>query len=316
VLGAGHLGPGGVWEGNLYLRGGGDPTFGDGWFNRVWEDGYGPTAAELVAQLRRGGIRAVAGRVIGDASLFDHRPGGPNSGYAPDIPDLGGQLAALTYDHGSTSGALSPAAFAAKELVLTMRDAHISARAASFAGATPPGARPLASVESPPTSVLLRLMDVPSDDFFAEMLAKQLGVRFGGAGTTAAGAAVISSAVAELGVHPTIVDGSGLSRRDASSPADVDDLLHALWGTATGKLVSGSLATVGVNGTVQTIAVHTAARGRCVAKTGTLNYVTNLAGYCFPAGGHALAFAVFVDGPTNSRAFVLIGRMVAAIARY
>jgi serine-type D-Ala-D-Ala carboxypeptidase/endopeptidase (penicillin-binding protein 4) len=316
VLGAGHLGPGGVWEGNLYLRGGGDPTFGDGGFNRVWEDGYGPTAVELVAQLRRLGIRAVTGRVIGDASLFDHRTGGPNSGYAADIPDLGGQLAALTYDHGATAGPLSPAAFAAKELVLTMRDAHISARAASFAGATPPGARGLASVESPPMSVLLRLMDVPSDDFFAEMLAKQLGVRFGGAGTTAAGAAVISNAITTLGVHPTIVDGSGLSRQDASSPADVVDLLHALWGTPTGQLVWGSLPTVGVNGTVQTIAVHTPARGRCVAKTGTLNYVSNLAGYCDARGGHVLAFAVFVDGPTNSRAFVLIGQMVAAIARY
>src|SRR5205823_1202236 len=30
VFGSGHLGPGGVWHGNLYLRGRGDPTFGDG----------------------------------------------------------------------------------------------------------------------------------------------------------------------------------------------------------------------------------------------------------------------------------------------
>lgn len=44
VLGMGHLGPGGIWHGNLYLRGGGDPTFGDGLFNRTWEFGYGPTA--------------------------------------------------------------------------------------------------------------------------------------------------------------------------------------------------------------------------------------------------------------------------------
>ena len=37
---------------------------------------------------------------------------------------------------------------------------------------------------------------------------------------------------------------------------------------------------VGVSGTVQNIAAHTAAQGQCIAKTGTLNYVTNLAGYC------------------------------------
>jgi D-alanyl-D-alanine carboxypeptidase/D-alanyl-D-alanine-endopeptidase (penicillin-binding protein 4) len=316
VLGAGHLGRGGVWEGNLYLHGGGDPTFGDGAFNRIWEHGYGPTAVQLVAQLHRLGIRAVTGRVVGDASLFDHRPGGPNTGYAPDIPDLGGQLAALTYDHGATSGALSPAAFAAKELVLTMRDDGISARAARFAAATPPGAQRLASVESPPMSVLLWLMDVPSDDFFAEMLAKQLGVRFGGAGTTAAGAAVISSAVAALGVHPAIVDGSGLSRRDLSSPAQIVDLLRAVWGTPTGQLLRASLPTVGENGTVRTIAVRTPAHGHCLAKTGTLNFVTNLAGYCQATDGHTLAFAMFVDGPPNSEALVPIGRMAAAIARY
>jgi len=29
VFGTGQLGPGGVWEGDLYLKGGGDPTFGD-----------------------------------------------------------------------------------------------------------------------------------------------------------------------------------------------------------------------------------------------------------------------------------------------
>ena len=44
VLGTGALEPGGVWHGNLYLRGGGDPTFGDGAWNRAYEDGHGPTA--------------------------------------------------------------------------------------------------------------------------------------------------------------------------------------------------------------------------------------------------------------------------------
>ena len=35
---------------------------------------------------------------------------------------------------------------------------------------------------------MLKLMDVPSDDFFAEMLTKQLGVRFGTGGSITAGA--------------------------------------------------------------------------------------------------------------------------------
>jgi serine-type D-Ala-D-Ala carboxypeptidase/endopeptidase (penicillin-binding protein 4) len=316
VLGSGHLASGGVWEGDLYLHGGGDPTFGDGGFNRIWEEGYGPTPQQLVAQLRRDGISAVAGRVIGDPTIFDSLPGGPNTGYAPDIPDIGGELAGLTYDHGATSGPLTPGAFAARELVLTMRDEGIAARAARYAAAAPIGAPTLASVNSPPMSVLLRLMDVPSDDFFAEMLAKQLGLRFGSGGTTASGAAVISSVLAELGVSPVIVDGSGLSRRDSSSPQQVVDLLRVLWGTPTGAVLKASLPVVGINGTVQTIATHSAAQGRCSAKTGSLNYVTNLAGYCSSKDGHELAFALFLDNPTNARGFMLLGQMVAAIARY
>ncbi len=316
VLGTGHLGPGGVWHGDLYLRGGGDPTFGDGAFNRVWEDGYGPTAEQLVGQLVARRIRRVTGLVIGDPSLFDAKRGGPSSGFAADVADIGGQLAGLTYDHGATLHRLGPGAFAAHELMLTMRGAGIRSKAAKFTASTPPGADTLASVSSPPTAVLLKLTDVPSDDFFAEILTKQLGVRFGSGGSTAAGAAVIASAVAERGVHPEIVDGSGLSREDRSSPLEVVDLLRSVWGTPPGEILRASLPVVGRTGTVQGIGLRTAAQGRCVAKTGTLDYVTNLAGYCRSRGGDTLAFALFVDGPSNGQAVAMISKLVAAIARY
>ncbi len=316
VLGTGHLGPGGVWHGDLYLRGGGDPTFGDGTFNSVWEGGYGPTAEQLVTRLISLGIRRVTGMVIGDASLFDARRGGPATGYAADIPDIGGQLAALTYDHGATAGRLTPGAFAAKELVLTMRRAGIRARAARSTVTTPADAQSLAELSSPPMSVLLKLTDVPSDDFFAEMLTKQLGVRFGTGGSTTAGAEVIASAVAGFGLQPTIVDGSGLSRSDRSSPHQVVDLLRSVLNTPYGRTLQASLPVVGVTGTVAHIGVHTAAQGRCEAKTGTLNLVTNLAGYCHSRGGDELAFALLIDGPDNSRGAVLLGRTVAAIASY
>jgi D-alanyl-D-alanine carboxypeptidase/D-alanyl-D-alanine-endopeptidase (penicillin-binding protein 4) len=316
VLGAGHLGPRGVWHGNLYLRGGGDPTFGDGSFNQAWNDGYGPTASQLAAQLVSRGIHRVTGAVVGDPSVFDASPGGPSSGFAPDIPDLGGELAGLTYDHGSTAGALSPGAFAARELVLTLRRMHIRARARPTTGAVPPGARQLAAVSSPPVLTLLKLMNVRSDDFFAEMLTKQLGARFGGGGSTAAGARVISSVLAHDGLHPVIVDGSGLSRSDRSSPRQIVSLLRSLWSTTVGRELDSSLPAVGVSGTAARIGTSTPARGRCIAKTGTLTDVTNLAGYCHSVGGHELAFALFLDGPSNDRARGLMSRMVEAIASY
>ncbi|HWF26617.1 MAG TPA: D-alanyl-D-alanine carboxypeptidase [Solirubrobacteraceae bacterium] len=315
VLGKGSLGPGGVWHGSLYLRGGGDPTFGSTGFNRLYEQGYGPTVSELVEQIRHDGIRHVTGRVIGDGSLFDSEPGGPSTGFAPDLADIGGEIGALTYNHGASSG-LKPAAYAAHALALALRRKHVWALAARSTAVTPKSAQPLARVSSPPLSTLLRLMNVPSDDFFAEIFTKQLGARFGGAGTTAAGASVIASMLAgSYGVHPTIVDGSGLSRHNRTSPLEVVDLLRAVWHTGPGNMLWDSLPTMGVDGTVAEIATGTPAQGHCIAKTGTLDNVTNLAGYCHSAGHQLVAFALFLDGPENWQAIPIIGKMVASIAR-
>ena len=317
VLGTGHLGPGGIWHGSLYLHGGGDPTFGDGTFNRIWEHGYGPTATQLAHQLSARGIREVTGAVIADESLFDSRRGGPATAFAPDIPDFGGQLTALAFDHGATAAGLTPPTFAAKQLAVTMQAAGIKAVASKVTAPTPRHARKLAVVSSPPLPVLIDLMNVPSDDLFAELLTKQLGVRFAHKGTIAAGAHVISSTLAEgYGLHPRIVDGSGLSRSDRSSPTEVVTLLRTVWRTPIGHVLSGSLPVVGVNGTTWRIGKGTAAQGQCIAKTGTLNYVTNLAGYCRARSGHVLTFAFLLDGPSNEQSIALLTRLVAALAKY
>jgi D-alanyl-D-alanine carboxypeptidase/D-alanyl-D-alanine-endopeptidase (penicillin-binding protein 4) len=141
-------------------------------------------------------------------------------------------------------------------------------------------------------------------------------VRFGGGGTTLAGASVIAQAVAAHGVHPQIIDGSGLSRANQSSPAEVVSLLRSIWHTDLGRILTASLPVVGVSGTVQGLALHTPAQGRCSAKTGTLDGVSNLAGYCTARNGHSLAFAFFIEGPSNSQAIPMLGHMVSAVARY
>jgi D-alanyl-D-alanine carboxypeptidase/D-alanyl-D-alanine-endopeptidase (penicillin-binding protein 4) len=255
--------------------------------------------------------------VYADESLFDRRRGGLITHYKPDVPDFGGQLSALTYDHGTTLPHYDPATFAAHELALTMRAEHIFARAAGTPGRAPRRSHLLAIVSSPSLSVMTRLMDVPSDDLFAEMFTKQLGVLFGRGGSIAAGSRVIFDTIAHAyDLHPKIEDGSGLSRDDGSSPLEVVDLLRDVWHTSVGNQLAASLPTVGVNGTVKTIGLKTAAQGRCIAKTGTLNYVTNLAGYCHSRGGHTVAFALFIDGPDNGTAILEESQMIAAIARY
>ena len=317
VLGVGHLGAHGVWHGSLYLRGDGDPTFGDGAWDKFFIGGNGPTAAELARRLYALGIRRVTGLLYADASRFDSRLGGPATRNAPDIPDYGGEMSALVFDHGATGFGLGPAAFAAHQVAATMSDIGITVSAARHTAVTPVDALPLAGVSSPPVSVLLKLMDVPSDDLFADLLTKQLGYEALQQGTLAAGTELIRQVLAlRYALHPRLFDGSGLDKADRSSPAQIVSLLQQLWPTPFGVILRRALPVVGVSGTVQTIADHTAAQGRCVAKTGTLDYVTNLAGYCSARNGHTLAFALMLDGPSNWQAFGPLGRMVAAVASY
>ncbi len=162
-------------------------------------------------------------------------------------------------------------------------------------------------------AALIRLTNQPSDNYFAEMLLKGLGARFGGAGSTSAGAAVVRAQAASLGLHPSVTDGSGLSRADRSSPSQVVSLLRRL---STDATFTGSLAVAGRSGTLARRMRGTSADGRCRGKTGTLHDVSNLVGYCRTANGHVLVFAWLMNGIDPTYAHGLQDRMTVALARY
>jgi D-alanyl-D-alanine carboxypeptidase/D-alanyl-D-alanine-endopeptidase (penicillin-binding protein 4) len=191
VRSGGELGERGVLRGNLFLVGGGDPTFGSASFATRAYGGTPATVEALAAQLDRAGIERVAGRVIGDESRFDSLRGGPESGYATSI--WVGPLSALGYNRGlaSESGASfqgSPAPFAAARLTDALRRRGIAVSGAPTAGRTPAGADTLAAVDSPWMSRLIALTNKPSDNYFAEMLVKDLALQANGRGTTCSGA--------------------------------------------------------------------------------------------------------------------------------
>jgi D-alanyl-D-alanine carboxypeptidase/D-alanyl-D-alanine-endopeptidase (penicillin-binding protein 4) len=318
VFGAGHLAPGGVWEGSLYLRGGGDPTFGASAFIRAHYGGVGASVSTLAAQLAGiAAIHRVTGSIEGDDSYFDQLRGEPSSGYAPD-PFLEGTLSGLSFNRGEAGhekGAHAPAAYAARSLTRALKAAGIGVAGPTGAAATPPSATLLAQVQSPTLAQLLGLMLPPSDNFFAETLVKDLGARFAGSGTTAAGAGVVAQTVATLlGVRPRVVDGSGLSEADRTSPYQIAELLVGLASTPIGAVLRGSLAVAGRTGTLAKRMRNTAAAGRCQGKTGTLTGVSNLVGYCTAANGHLLAFAIFTDRISTRAAHIFQDHMAITIA--
>jgi D-alanyl-D-alanine carboxypeptidase/D-alanyl-D-alanine-endopeptidase (penicillin-binding protein 4) len=113
-----------------------------------------------------------------------------------------------------------------------------------------------------------------------------------------------------------VVDGSGLSRANRTSPRQVVRLLDQMSEEQTALAFEGSLAVAGRNGTLHDRLRRSAARDRCRAKTGTLNGVSGLAGYCQTTAGSRVAFAFLMNGVSTYGARRLQDRMLAALARY
>jgi len=320
VLGDGQLDANGAYRGNLYLRGAGDPTFGSASFiSRAY--GAGASVSDLAAKVAAAGVSRVTGAVYGDESFFDTRRGGPDSGYAFSW-DIGAPLSALAFDRGladSQGTALQrrPARFAADQLTRALRAQGVRVGGAADERATPAAATEIAAVGSPTLAAIARLTNVPSDNFFAEMLIKTLGGHFRGHGSTAAGAGVVTSYWRRFGVAPRISDGSGLSRADRTTPRQVVTLLDRM--SRSAQLAApfrASLAVACVSGTLAGRMCGTRASGRCRGKTGTLSDVSALSGYCDVLGGRTIAFSILMNRVDVSSARSLQNRMGAAIAAY
>jgi D-alanyl-D-alanine carboxypeptidase/D-alanyl-D-alanine-endopeptidase (penicillin-binding protein 4) len=294
---------GGV-NGDLYLVGGGDPSLNDVQLRGM---------AERLHDL---GLRKLVGGVRGDESAFDRLRGSFDTNFLAD-GDIGGWLGALTWGHGRAYPG-GPATVAAARLQKFLKALGVKfgkkARAAAAGGAGA-DAKVLTTTVSPPMSTLIAITNQPSDNFYAETLVKDLGMRFGTTrlGTTNGGLTVVRSKLSDLGVQANVVDGSGLSRSNRVSPREVVDLLREL---RTNMTYRASLAIAGRVGTLASRMRNTPAVGRCQAKTGTLRGVSALSGYCLATNGHTLAFS-FLENAVNATAAKKIeDRMVPNLVRY
>lgn len=315
VLGSGSKSDSGVWSGDLYLRGGGDPTFGSSAFvQRNYRSGA--TAEALADSVAALGITRVTGRVFGDESRYDSLRGGPYSGFRTSI--YVGPLSALSWNRGFANDNGSayqsyPPAFAAARFDALLEARGVRVRGKPAAGVAPTEASVLAGVDSPPVSDLLRSMLKPSDNFFAEMMLKHIG---GSPGTTRGGAAVTRKHAARLGSRVRIADGSGLSRGNVASPRAVGRLLDSLRGRSEFTTFQRGLPVAGKDGTLHDRMRRGPARGRCRAKTGTLSNVSTLSGYCRSRGGDTLVFSFLMNNVSPAGARRLQDRMTQALAGY
>jgi D-alanyl-D-alanine carboxypeptidase/D-alanyl-D-alanine-endopeptidase (penicillin-binding protein 4) len=271
--------------GDLILKGYGDPTLTDA------------DLTALARAVRAAGITAVSGRILGDESWFDTRRtalGWKASFYLAESPPL----SALIVDRGRVGRFTSrdPALAAAQlfRAALIRTGVHVAGGPAH--GNAPPDAVLVASVDSPTIAAIVHHMDTVSDNFEAEMLLKELGAVQGDAGTTAAGAGVVTGLLAEAGVPLAgvrLVDGSGLSLLDRLTPQAVVALLQAMWNDPEQRLeLLSSLPVAARTGTLHDRMLHTAAAGIVRAKTGTLDDASALSGFV----GDRYVFAILQNG--------------------
>jgi serine-type D-Ala-D-Ala carboxypeptidase/endopeptidase (penicillin-binding protein 4) len=143
-------------------------------------------------------------------------------------------------------------------------------------------------------------MDVESDNFTAELLLKQLGALVAGRGTTAAGAEVVRSVLADRAVplaNVRIADGSGLSSLDRLTPKTLVTILQRSWADREIRSVLfGALPVSGRDGTLENRMTRSPALGNVRAKTGTLDTVSALSGYV----RERFAFSILVNAPALS----------------
>jgi D-alanyl-D-alanine carboxypeptidase/D-alanyl-D-alanine-endopeptidase (penicillin-binding protein 4) len=272
---------GSVWDGDLVLKGFGDPTL---------------TSAELgilARKLRDAGIARVTGRIRGDESFYD-RERGVSSWKRGFLGIESPPLSALVVDRASGWPGLSPPLLAARTLFRELGRTGIRVAGRPGLGRAPATATPLASVGSATLATIVRTMDHDSDNFTAEMLLKQLGAARGEVGTTAGGAAVVRETMRQARIPLAgvrIADGSGLSPADRLTPSALIGILQAGWSDpALRRPFVRSLAVAGTSGTMRNRLPTL--RGIVRAKTGTTDLSCSLSGFI----ADRYAFVVIENG--------------------
>ncbi len=303
----------GISEG-LYVRGGGDPTLS------------GSGLDKLADRVRAAGVVSVQAPLLYDDSFLDHVTGIPQHGITSERI---GTLSGLTIDGGAVG---DPAKRTAQRFQDALRRDGVAIGNSVTPGAVPQGAIQVADLGSPTMADLVQDTNVPSNNFFAEMLLKDVGGQFGDAGSTAAGISVVQGFASQRGASFRGENGSGLSRRNRASPASVVNLLDSMLeldpnASPDTQLDQSrlrdawvdSLAVAGRSGTLAHRMRRTAAQGKCHAKTGTLTGVSALSGYCFQGADdaeHAVVFSLLMNRVDVNRARLVQDRMAALIARY
>jgi serine-type D-Ala-D-Ala carboxypeptidase/endopeptidase (penicillin-binding protein 4) len=170
----------------------------------------------------------------------------------------------------------------------------------------PTGAIEIASMQSPPLSLIAAQTLKPSQNLYTELILRTLGRAVpppSGSSDAAltsedAGIEIVKTFLKEAGVNTNglaLTDGSGLSRNDMITAEASVQLLTYMGRHRYAHAFRDALPIAGVDGTLRNRMKGTPAENNVRAKTGSLSSASSLAGYVTTAGGENLAFSIMVN---------------------
>ncbi|MGO1549501.1 MAG: D-alanyl-D-alanine carboxypeptidase/D-alanyl-D-alanine-endopeptidase [Nesterenkonia sp.] len=306
----------GVLSGDLFIRGGGDPTIGSKKHIADKFGGHGTSIDHLAAALRRAGVERVTGNLVADGSLF-----------TPEGRRRTDWISALTFNRTKFA---DPVIETAQAMADALKAEGVRIEGGATEGTPPGDATEIAAVDSPMVHELAVRAGHASDNFVSEVLTKHLGARVnvGKGGTTAGGCAAIEKQAAGMGAPVKLWNGSGMTRQvrgrlagNEGTPRDVTAYLQRLRGHALQIAVTECLPRAAQDGTLRQRMRNSTAVGKIRAKTGTL-FVSHqtrqplqdsLAGYC-QTDTSTLAFALIYErAETQYAARTSLDRIAAAL---
>ncbi len=300
----------GVLDGDLWIRGGGDPKLT---YERLWQ---------LAHQLRSKGLREIRGDVIVDRSYFApsrHDPArfdsDPRRAYNAGPDAFLVNFHALTFRFAPEGDLVRvtvepdlPNVEVASRIRLTKepcgwwrgnlkQEIGGVLRGRVRAGTVPATARLIHRQESEPLANLLRDMNKYSNNVMARHIFLALSAERAPPGDTQASERIVREWLRARGIEApglAIENGAGLSRDDRVSAATMAAILRQGWSSAVMPELVASLPIFGTDGTLKTRRAALAT-GQAHLKGGTLAGVQSVAGYVLDRGGRRWIVVMIVN---------------------
>jgi len=198
-----------------------------------------------------------------------------------------------------------PVDYASNVIAQLLQDQGIKAPQTITLKPVPQKAVVVVKHESPPLRELIATMLKESNNLYADSFFKTLGAEyFSEAGGWHNGQAAVKAILrnnAKLDLyHAVIVDGSGLSRYNLVSPAEIIDLLDfAYHEFSISYEILASLPIAGIDGTLHNRFTESVTLEKSRAKTGTMSHVSSLSGFVETNSQEILEFSILINGGTG-----------------